>query len=353
PAKSAEAYCKLYDYTVAALQDAIGENIFVGAHSMTVTEGLWDEAIFIKHCANGINFKTGKKGTRICYLSASFYDSEPGKYTSGKTQPETIAYLKNTAESVGLNDLIYGIDEGRILCGNKSGSSSRELNLRIVGYTYQAAYDARLIKQGLESGLDYFSSWGFLSNGLFKGNPTVSYHVAKQAAQFAGSRMAFCEKTRKGAHLKADISALSAFDESNNTLHIMGYNFKNKLNYKRNAELEFNVKVPQLDGKKVKVTTYVIDDDCNFFDEWVEDRKTYGIGDSAFTWSPDDPSVDSTITLTDPGARDIYFNQLYNKYKECSRLVPVEEEMRVADGRLTLKAELAPHGVVFFDVSEA
>ena len=42
PDKSAEAYCKLYDYTVAALQDAIDENIFVGAHAMAVTEGGWE-----------------------------------------------------------------------------------------------------------------------------------------------------------------------------------------------------------------------------------------------------------------------------------------------------------------------
>ncbi len=353
PQKTAEAYCKLYDYTVAALQDSIGENVFVGAHSMTVTEGLWDEAIFIRHCANGTNYKTGRKGTRLCSLSASFYDARPGKYTSGKTLPETIAYLKNTAESVGLNNLIYGIDEGRILSGNNSGAVGNELNQRIVGHTYQAAYDARLIHQGFESGLNYFSSWGFLSNGLLEGNPTVSYHVAKHAAQFAGSRMAACKKTRKGVHYKADISAISAFDEDENTLHIMGYNFRNKLKYKRGAELKFNINLPQLDGKKVKVTSYVIDDNCNYFDEWVEDRKTYGIDDGAFAWSPDDPSIDSTTTLADPGARDIYFNELYEKYRECSRLMPVEEEMQVVDGKLTLSRKLDPYAVVFFDVAEA
>ncbi len=353
PQKTAEAYCKLYDYTVAALQDAIGENIFVGAHSMSVTEGMWDEAIFIRHCAEGTNYKTGKKGTRICYLSASFYDSEPGKFTKGYNLPETISYLKNTAESVGLDNLIYGVDEGRILSGVNSGSVGAELNQRIVGYTYQAAYDARLIKQGFESGLDYFSSWGFLSNGLLDGNPTVSYHVAKNAAKFAGSRLAVSKKTRKGVHWGAEISAVSAFNEEDNTLHIMGYNFRNKLRYKRNAELEFDVKVPQLDGKTVKVTSYVIDDDCNYFDEWIEDRKTYGIEDSAFSWSPDDPAIDSPVTLTDPAARDIYFNELYDKYKECSKLVPVEQEMQVVDGKLTLKQKLDPNAVVFFEITQA
>ncbi|MBQ8015689.1 MAG: hypothetical protein IJ264_05845, partial [Clostridia bacterium] len=136
PDESAAEFCKLYDYTVAALTDVIGNDVFVGAHSMTVTEGLWDEAYFIRHCANGVNYKTGEKGTRICYLSASFYDSCPGIYTKGKTLPETIAYLRKTAESVGLNNLIYGIDEGRILFGNTSGNSGNELLTRTCGFTY-------------------------------------------------------------------------------------------------------------------------------------------------------------------------------------------------------------------------
>ena len=37
--ESAEAYCKLYDYTAQALVDVLGEDVFVGAHSMSVTEG--------------------------------------------------------------------------------------------------------------------------------------------------------------------------------------------------------------------------------------------------------------------------------------------------------------------------
>ena len=189
PEASAEAYCKLYDYSVAALQDAIGEDVFVGAHSMTVTEGLWDEAEFIKHCGEGTNYKTGKKGTRVCYLSSSFYDSVPGEYTDGKTLPESIEYLRETAESVGLNDLIYGVDEGRILEGNSSGADSSELLTRTCGYTYQAAYDARLTAQMFNNDIAYFSAWSYLSNGFLQGNPTVSYHVAKNAAKFEGLKL--------------------------------------------------------------------------------------------------------------------------------------------------------------------
>lgn len=75
-------------------------------------------------------------GTHISFPSASFYDSKPGEYTLGKTLPETIAFIKNCAEKNGLNDLIYGVDEGRILSGNSAGTDDRVLDLE---YTLDAS----------------------------------------------------------------------------------------------------------------------------------------------------------------------------------------------------------------------
>ena len=351
PEASAEAYCKLYDYSVAALQDAIGEGVFVGAHSMTVTEGLWDEAEFIKHCGEGTNYKTGKKGTRVCYLSSSFYDSVPGDYTDGKTLPESIEYLRETAESVGLNDLIYGVDEGRILEGNSSGADSSELLTRTCGYTYQAAYDARLTAQMFNNDIAYFSAWSYLSNGFLQGNPTVSYHVAKNAAKFGGANLVSTDKTKSGVILGSDVDAVSAFNEKTNTLHVMAYNFKNDVEYDKSTEMTFEINAPQFSGKNVKVTAYVINDDCNYFDEWVEDRKTYNITDDCFAWSPDDPSIDNPTTLVDEDAREIYFSELYSKYTECSKLVPTETEMVAKDGKITLDITLDPHAVVFYEIT--
>ena len=353
PEDSATEYCKLYDYTVAALIDVIDEDVFVGAHSMTVTEGIWDEKIFIEHCAKGVNYKTGKVGTRLCYLSASFYDSEPGEYTSGKTLPETIEYLRSSAENAGLKNLIFGIDEGRVLCGTEGGKDSDELLNRTCGYTYQAAYDARLYKQMFENGINYFSAWGYLSNGFFEGNPTVSYHVAKNAAKFEGAKLVKTTADKKGMIINAEVGAVSGYNDETDTLHIMAYNFKNKVNYKSSADTKLTVKLPQFDGKQVKITSYVINDDCNYFDEWVEDRKTYGIGNDCFAWSPDDPSLDNPTTLADPRAREIYFSELYDKYTECSKLEPAEQTAEVVNGELVIETNLDPHAVVFYEITEA
>ena len=351
PEASCEAYCKLYDYSVAALQDVIGENVFVGAHSMTVTEGLWDEAEFIKHCGEGTNYKTGKKGTRVCYLATSFYDYAPGEYTEGKTLPESVEYLRKTAESVGLNNLIYGVDEGRLLVGNNSGKNNDELLTRTCGYTYQAAYDARLISQMFNNDIAYFSAWSYLSGGFFSGNPTVSYHVAQNASKFAGAKLLNTNKTKSGMILGSDVDTVSAFNEKTNTLHVMSYNFKNDVDYKTSTEMTFEISAPQFSGKNVNVTAYVINDDCNYFDEWVEDRKTYNITDDCFDWSPDDPQIDSTITLSDEKARDIYFNKLYKKYTECSKLTPTQTQTIAEDGKITLNITLEPHSVVFYEIT--
>ena len=350
-AATADAYCKLYDYTVQALIDSIGEEVFVGAHSMTVTEGLWNENIFIKHCAYGKNAKTGKTGTRLCYLSASFYDSTPEHPTKGYTLPETIAHLRETAEECGFNNLIFGIDEGRILEGVNSGANNTELLTRTCGYTYQAAYDARLYSQMFNNDIAYFSAWSYLSGGFTSGNPTVSYHVARNASKMAGARLSET-KTSGGFILGGDIDAVSAFNEETETLHIMAYNFKYDLDYKTSAELTFKINAPQFDGKSVKITSYSVNDDCNYFDEWVEDRKTYNIGDDCFNWSPDDPQIDGTTTLENQEARNIYFNELYEKYAQCSKLVPVEETAVVKNGEIELKTTLDPHAVIFYEITE-
>lgn len=349
PNESAEAYCKLYDYTVQALIDVIGEDVFVGAHSMTVTEGLWDEEIFIRHVAEGTNYANGNKGTRICFLSASFYDSCPGEFTKGYTLPETIGYLKETAEKYGLTDLIYGIDEGRLLCGTTSGADSDELLNRTTGYTWQAAYDARLFTQAITSGADYFSSWNFLTNGIFDGYPIISYHIAQNIAKFEGCEILSADTMALKTGVKVEIGNLCAVDKETGTLRAMVYNFNNKLSYKGNADV--TVKIPAEVGMTYNVTTYLVNDDCNYFDEWQKDRKTYGIGDDCFSWSPDDPMLDNTVTLTDPDAREIYNTQLRDKYIECAKLTPVTTQVTAADGFITLDVMLDAGNVIFWELT--
>ncbi len=350
PEESCEAYCKLYDYTAQALVDEIGSDVFVGAHAMAVTEGLWDERDFIKHCALGTNYKTGKKGSPLRFLTASYYDTAPGKYTSGMNPVETINHLRKAAEEYGFDNLVYAFDEGRILSSSR-GSESDALLSRTVGQTYQAGYDARMAKMLFENGIEYFSAWEYLSDSFADGNPTVSYYVARLASFFEGSRTAKTKRVKNALAFGTEAQAFSAFNSSTDTLRVMAYNFKNSLSYSRKANLNFKINAPQFDGRDVKITAYVIDDNCNWFDEWEQDRKTYGIGSDCFSWSPDDPVIGSTATLSNPAARELYFGELKEKYARCSVLTPIETTAKVGNSTLELSITLEPNAVVFYEIT--
>lgn len=349
PEETKIAYFKLYDYTVQALIDAIGKKVFVGAHAMACSEGLWDEADFIEHVAEGTNYATGKKGTRICYLAASWYHSQAGMpiYEKNLTFVETMSKLKQTAEKYGLNDLLFGVDEGRILIGSVPGYEKFDLNTRTVGYTYQAPFDAKLYKEAMDNGVDYFSSWSFISGGL----PTMSYYVAKHTAEFAGMNRIQVIQTATTSY-ENNTQALAAYDEDTKTLRVMAYDYRETLETQKSKTMIFKIKMPVESGTATVKTSY-INDDCNYFDEWLEDRKTYNITDDMFKWSPDDPGI-AAFTGTGKASeelQDVFYNELMPKYKEAAKLTPKTSTIEIKDGELVISDSIDGNSVVFYEIT--
>ncbi len=343
------AYFKIYDNSVEALENTLGkENVYIGAHSMTVTEGLWDERRFIDHVAD--------TGVQLDYLSVSFYDTKPGTYTSGKTLGECFSYLRDYAESKGLYNLDYGVDEGRVYGGVNVGSESEQLNTRTVGHMWQAAYDARMYKTMLDSDADYFSVWSWTSDtAIGKGYPTIAYHVASVMNKMVGGNRINVTKGSTSLSSGVEAEAVASYDAQKNTLGIMAYNYKNDVSYADYISCKFNISAPQFAGKSVMIKCYSIDDNCNYFDEWWADRSTYGITDDKFAWSPDDPALDSSVTLRDSAARETYYNLLRDKYVEASRLVPTYSVVTVdSSGNIELDhSNLRGNGVVYYELCEA
>lgn len=345
----AVAYNKLYDYTVAALQSVLGEEIYIGAHALAQSDGRWSVELFVKHCAEEVNYCTGEIGTRLCYLAGSHYDVRPGFFAPlSRNLPDTIGYLRNIAEKYGYTDLVYGIDEGGFLMGHSSGNGSNNLASRSVGYTYQGAYDARRIKEMFDNDITYVSVWSYLSGGNLAGNPSVSYHVAHEAAKFSGAKRA--EVTKVKGSLTAEVETVAAYDESADTVIVMAYNFKNSVNYKGVADVTLDLNIPQFEGRELTVTTFMIDDDTNFFDEWVADRKAYGIGDDAFSWSPDDHEIDTSGVLRDEAAIELFRTELFEKYREASRLTPTTESFTMDGSTLGINLTLQPNAVAFLEI---
>lgn len=320
---SCEAYCKIYDYTVDALQSVLGEDIYIGAHSMTCSNGLWDERLFIKHCASGKNYCTGKRGARLCYLSSSFYDITPNKAAS-PDMLESVNILKAAAAENGLNNLDFGVDEGRLL----NGCDDLPLTSRVVGHTYQAGYDARTLKLMVDNDIAYFATWCYLTSNAFDGLKTVSHQVASCFYKMTGA--ALTEYSRLGESRDGEVEndILTAYNEAENKFYIMAYSFKRDMSYNGEVKAAFDVELPMF-GERVKITLRKVDDDSNFFDEWY------------------DPSVENKTGWSVDSAQIILpFDE--KKYARYAVLKPESGYAEKDDGVLKLETTLKGNAVVFY-----
>lgn len=336
PEDTAMEYFKIYDITAAALVDVLGKDIYIGAHSMTNEEGLWDEALFIRHCA--------ETDVPLKYLSASFYNWFP--WAEPKTTlTDCIGYIKSIAEECGLKDLEFGIDEGRIgVCSD--GADKNALKSRTVGYSYMGAFDVRHYKELVDAGGSYLSSWAYLSEGLFKGNPSISYHAAKHFHEFEGMKRI---PVNTDAVKEADGSESGIFaGVSDKTTKIAIYNFKYDLEAK--DSLDITIRIKPLTKKRCHTISYwKLDDDCNWFDEWTKIREENGITDDMFSWSGDDACC-LPDNIIDSTARQVFVDNL-PLFKKSSKLVTIFKKYRTdKDGYLTIRCPMQTNTAWYLDI---
>ncbi len=358
-----EDYCRIYDYTVAAIQSVLGEEIAIGAHSMTCSEGIWDERQFIDHCINGTNYCTGKQGTRLTYLSASYYDTKINDLSlRTKRFVNTINVLRDAVDasvetalasgitkehldSLGITSIYYGIDEGRILSGTK-GRDAADLSNRIVGQTKQAAYDAMILEQMVNNDIAYFSAWAYHTD-QFYGLPTVSYHVANSFWNMVGTTQvqSTVERHVEGSRFPRTQDGIASVDDGG-TVYAMLYDFGDDLNERDPAENggSYIHLLVDMDCQKARLTLSYVNNDSNFFDEWVADYEAAGLGKTDFSWSPDSTQLPNN--LTSDTARMLY-NRNYIRYTECAQLQTETVEVPVSGGELYYQVPIAPNSVVF------
>ena len=343
PVQTRNAYFALYDYTVDALEQVLGDNVCVGAHSMTVAEGLWDEREFITHCAREKNLCTGKTGTRLCFLAASYYEDRPGEKGNNKSLLETITLLRDAAEKEGLNNLFYGVDEGRML----QGLDKKDVGPRAVGYTWQAAYDARMYHTMLDENIDYFSHWAYTTNYILPGALSVSAHTSNLFYRMTGAvRLpGTCEiVTEKGT-----IGSIAALNKEQHKLYILFYVYSNAV--LQSGQVEISCDITGLDKKsgKVTATRTLVSDDSNFFDEYLADREQAGITQKDFGWSSDSYVISST-ELPNPSHVQLFQDKM-SYYIACSELKSIPESFRVKDGVLKFCTTIPIHGVLLYEIS--
>ena len=343
PVQTRNAYFALYDYTVDALEQVLGDNVCVGAHSMTVAEGLWDERELITHCAREENLCTGKTGARLCFLASSHYEKKPGEAANDKSYAEAIAFLRDAAEKEGFKNLFYGIDEGRIL----DGLDNKAVGPRAVGYTWQAAYDARMYHRMLDENIDYFSHWAYTANYILPGALSVSAHTSNLFYRMAGAvRLpGTCETTAE----KGKVGGIAALNKGQNKLYILFYAYSDSVFESGQVEIACDIAGLEKKSGKVTATRTLVSDDSNFFDEYLADREQAGITQKDFGWSSDSYVISST-ELPNP-SHVLLFQDKMPYYIACSELKPVAESFKIKDGVLKFRATIPVHGVLLYEIA--
>jgi hypothetical protein len=336
PVKTQKAYLKLYDYTADALEQVLGKDVCIGAHSMTCSEGLWDERELIAHCAHGVNYCTGKTGTRLCFLSSSFYEERPGKAIPGNlTLPESIALLRTAAEKEGLTNLFYGVDEGRIL----NGLEGKPVGPRAVGYTWQAAFDARLYRTAYDNRLDYFSHWSYTTGGLNPGIISVSAQTSGLFYKLNGAIRLPLEYETNDTSQSDETGAIAAWNQEQRKVYLLFYAYSDDVHSQGVRNISCQLAGLEKSGR-VTATRTLISDDSNFFDNWLADWTKLGISKENFDWSSDSFVIDSRLL---PADRVPY-------YEQCATLKPQKETLTVKAGVLNLSTTIPVHGVLLYEI---
>ncbi len=318
PVETREAFFKLYDYTTDAVKKNISPNVKVGAHAMRSKESFWDASTLFEHCANGINYKTGKKGSPIDFFAISYYDYDI-KNPYFEQLGAIIQILRNKAEALGLK-LTYGVDEGRILWGRK-GEKNRNLLSRIVGDSYQAAFEARIAKEMADFNIDYFSSWGYSAGNPLGSYPHISYYTARSVSKFKNAKRAKVERYIN-KYIPNEVDALAGYDETKSVARILAYSYRREANTKNIIETDIKLKSKKFTNQKLKVSILTMDDTANFFVKFREDRKLYDIKDTDFKWSPDSVQLDTKWNWINPDHYKLYKEKLRPEYVKYSKLKP-------------------------------
>ena len=335
PEIAAKCNSDIYDYSVCAITDVLGDEVKIGAHlMMTVTLqeklNMFPPEAFVRHCGIEKNARNGKP-VHLDYLAFSFYDNTPRSIC-----PDTFATvgtrLRGFAKQYGIGNVLIGCDEGRI----NSGNDCKELSPRTVGTRYQAAMDADLIWQMVHFDIGWFSAWSYRSGGLMEGLKSLGSHVAENYFAMVGSTQVETDPSPED-FLKLNAGAeransIASVDRDGNVT-VMAYHFQpgNDL-CEREIPVTISLPTGKKNGKSQAVCRFV-DDRCNFFPHWVKDRDAAGLK-TLGRWSEDSPEI-----MT-PG-----FDP--EKYEQFSHLIPEIVETEVLGGIETLDLTIKANSVVF------
>lgn len=337
------AFFKLYDYAVAALEAELGtNNVFVGAHSMTVSPGDWNELEFIDHCVSGTNYNTGGLGTQLDFYQISYYDSKANGFDETSFLNHS-NFIKSYLNSMGLNNLPFGIGEGRVL----NGWDNKPLIPREVLHPIQGSMDAKKIILMIENDIDWVSHWGCEAS-TSGGKPInlVGANAYQLAHKMTGGKVLGKSKIGWTTYFDNEVEGIAAYDETKNKLTVMVYNNNGDRNAitSETVHLKF-INIDYATGTSVEMKSWVLDaNNGNFWDEWYLAQTQNGLSDADFSWS--------RYSIGNMGSNALsLWNTNKSQYQPLSMMDSTLTTATLSNNTLEFDITLAHHGVTVYEIS--
>jgi hypothetical protein len=346
------AYFRLYDCTVAALEDALGkENVNVGAHMMTVYQGFWNSLDFIEHCARGRNLYRGGAGAHLDFLAVSCYTAVPGFDPIVFTT--AIDSVQTRARQLGLKNLKFGMDEGRVI----NGWDNKVVYSREVEHPIQAASDAMLFQLMVERDVDYCSCASLTTEWVLGGIPLASSNFRNLAFRMAGSSVLAGTRTAASDYTTAGVNGLAAYDAPAKTVRLLLYNFSPSRDATAGGEVKLTIAhCKQAGAGGLVLRAWALDEDNgNWWKAWQADVTARRMGPEAFRnqYTGQPVSVWTTLLPEElANAADVQFwKSRQADYEKLGQLKCVEQPLTPGpDDALVWSARLKPYGVVLYEI---
>ncbi|MHB1485239.1 MAG: GH39 family glycosyl hydrolase [Saccharofermentanales bacterium] len=355
------AYFKLYDYTVAALQSVMGKGQFkMGTHLLghismqNFSFVAWDELEFIDHCASGKNYYSGDVGTQLDFIAVTHYDNSPGDPTNIRTFTEIADRLRERAVRDGLSIEIAVDDYGQINDQNGVDLTAS----RTIGLSWGTSKIASDFKELLDSEYSYLCFWALSSscndwrkttNNFLSGARLSQANVAELTYKLAGSNRMKTIKTGRPEYPGNNVNAVISYNDSKNTAYIFVYNHNENVNAVTDEEVIINIdNIVAKSGTSVNVNRYILDSvHSNWFNVWWSER-----GKTAASFcSRYDPAYPNFMK----NISDIsYWYENVGRYAKIGEIEdPMKNTMIPSAGNLKIKVKMTHHSVLLYEISNA
>ncbi len=329
-----EQFFKHYDITVDEVLKVIPNAIVGPGNLLTETSLANFTTEIIEHCANGRNYATGEKGTKMDFFSLSYYE----KIDKKELRFESVVkpYREALNKYSQFANIPFDIQEFGILRGD---NGNRGLSLS-DGTEIGASWYAAIADLSFKYGVAEIYDWGqeVENSNLPTGRRNVTDFFLKLEG---GTRLS------PSGNLSGFTGVIPV--SKNGNLYLLLYNHNTIRNSRASKTIYPKISGNQISDQTIwKMNEWSIDKNSGIFmHELYKDVRNAGVGEKTngriYGNRPSDYFED--------GWKTVFANNL-SKYTALSKIPLTSKDslVKVNKGELVLKVDLAPHSVKLIEL---